>query len=190
MIRAYGPLGQREQASKPVHENRFLPLAYPATWPPPEMAPLPAHFLRRVPVLGLFVTYAMWLRRVRQHVKLVLAPIADEICQQLETRPQASNDKHCSREESIFWIISDTVCLEKGLSRPPKLHPDDPYPLLVWGPIDDVSPATISMVLERELRINLPPAVQRQAWEERWTLQKLINHCLQKHSAHSVESKT
>jgi hypothetical protein len=155
-------------------ELSFPALQYPAIWPPPELPPYKPNGWSRFQVLGLPFRYLTWLRHVRQHERDVLDPIADEIVSQLERRPVQGPWPRHEEERKIAQIISDAVGLEKGLPHSPALHPDDPFPLLFWGPFDDVTPLIVRMDSRDKLKREIPGHLIIDAWNDRWTIQRFI----------------
>ena len=96
-----------------------------------------------------------WLRYTSRHQKEVLDPIAEEIVAQLESRPLDGPWPVTSVQKSLAAIISDAVALEKGLPHSPALHPDDPFPLLFWGPFDDISPLIVRVESRGKLNLEI-----------------------------------
>lgn len=74
-------------------------------------------------------------------------------------------------------IISDVVALEKGLSHSPALHPDDPFPLLFWGPFDDLTPLFVREEFRKKFRREIPERLILDAWNEQWSIGRFIERC-------------
>lgn len=165
----------------------YGPLVYPSVWPPPALPPpVPGSWearLKRIPILGWFPVFLIRYLRWRKHYSEVLEPIAFEITEQLEARPMVagwSSRSHwfsTARHQKIAEIISDAVALEKFLVDSPPLHPEDPFPLLFWGPFDDLTPLTVGLEIQKEFEASLTSEGIRQAWEENWTLREFIDYC-------------
>ena len=158
-------------------ESTLLPLQYPDVWPPPELPPYPPLRFHRFPIIGSIVEHFRWLRRIREHIRTILNPIADRIFEQLEIREIDGVWPESSSQRQIAKIIADVVCLEKGLEKPPSLHPDDPYPLLFWGPSEDLTPMFVRMDLRNTLGIRLPDDLLIQAWNDEWSIQRFVESC-------------
>jgi len=75
-------------------------------------------------------------------------------------------------------IVSDAIATEKGLKRSPALHPEDPVPLLFWGPFDDLTPLIVRIEMRKKLKREIPGELILTAWNERWTIQRFIEECL------------
>ena len=82
-------------------------------------------------------------------------------------------------QRSLAQIVSDAVCLEKGLTNSPALHPDDPCPLLFWGPFDDMTPIIVEMDSRKELNREIPQNLFVDAWNHNWTIQRFIERCIE-----------
>ncbi|QDT29019.1 hypothetical protein [Gimesia panareensis] len=172
-----------------MNDYQYEPLKYPLVWPPPGYpAPSPesreAKF-RRIPLLGWFPSWILRHIRWRKHYYEILEPIAEEIVEQLEARPQIadwssiSSGFATSRHQKIAEIISDAICLEKGLENPPPLHPEDPSSLLFWGPFDDLTPLIVGMEIHKEFNCHVPRDVLLLAWQQDWCLREFIDYCVQ-----------
>ena len=80
---------------------------------------------------------------------------------QLEARGQIddwvlkNNWFNTSEKQQIALIISDAIGLEKPLENPPRLHPEDLFGPLFWGPGESIS----------------------LAWDGNWTLLQFIEYC-------------
>lgn len=163
----------------------YNPLRFPKPWPPPAFPDRSGEKigLERVPVFGWFVRYWQRFRQSQLHMKNVLDPIADQIVQQLESRPSICEWPGTEIERQIVLKISETICLEKGLDFPPALHPDDPLILLFWGPFDDISFLVVKCDLEKQLSIQIPVDTLLRFADENWTVRKFIDYCAQRMSA-------
>ena len=160
-----------------VIEAELFPLQYPDVWPPPDLAPCPPHRFQRVPIVRWVVGCFIRLRRWSQHLEMVLEPIADQIKEQLEARPVVGFWPESTSQQQIAEIISEAVCLEKGLKKPPVRHPKDPFPLLFWGPYDDLTPLIVNMELNDKLGLKIPMDFFLVAWKEEWTVQQFVQEC-------------
>lgn len=160
----------------------YNPLRFPKPWPPPDFPDRNDEKtgLERLPVFGWFVRYWYRSRQSQLHTKNVLAPIADQIVEKMESRPSICEWPETEIGRQIVLKISETVCLEKGLDFPPALHPDDPLILLFWGPFDDISFLTVKCDLEKQLSIQLPVDTLLRIADENWTVRKFIDYCEQR----------
>ena len=157
--------------------SAISPLEYPATWPPPLMPPTPSHLFHRIPIVGWLAWYLTWLRHAGKHQRTMLDPIAEEIIRQLNLRPTTGGWPISTEQRQIVKIISDAVCLEKGMDFPPALHPEDPCQLLFWGPFDDITPGIIRAELSKQFRFHLPSEFIIRSWDENWTLRTFVEVC-------------
>jgi hypothetical protein len=139
-----------------------------------------------LPVVGRILQYFTWLRYSRQHQTEVLDPIAEQIINQLESRPALSEWPVSPHDRQVAMIISDAITQEKGLTKSPALHPDDPFPLLFWGPFDDLTPLIVRANCRDQLKLTLPTDIFTDAWQQRWTIQRFISHCTDQ----ATQSKT
>jgi hypothetical protein len=171
-----------------VGQVEFTAIRYPTVWPPPELPMFPPHPLSWIPVIGRLFQYFRWVRSSHEHQKAVLDPIAEEIISQLATRPSDGSWPTIPEQRSLAQVISDAVCLEKGLANPPALHPDDPFPLLFWGPFDDITPLIVRMGCRDKLKREIPGSLIIDAWNGRWTIERFIQQVLETSStlAHSA----
>ena len=107
----------------------------------------------------------------------MLDPIAEEIIAQLEMRPIDGPWPTTPEQKALATIISDAVALEKGLPNSPALHPDDPFPLLFWGPFDDLTPLIVRTESRAKLNREIPERFILDGWNKRWTIQRFIEQC-------------
>jgi hypothetical protein len=121
--------------------------------------------------------YFRWLRYSSKHQREALDPIAEEIITQLKTRPTDGQWPIKAEHQVLAKIISDAVAREKGLPRSPALHPDDPFPLLFWGPCDDITPLIVRMESREKNNCEIPEHLMINAWNERWTIQRFVEEC-------------
>jgi hypothetical protein len=142
------------------------------------MPSLPPDHLSRMPVLGWMFRYFRWLRSNAAHRREVLEPIANAIIAQLEKRPTDGPWPVTPEHKVLARIVSDAVATEKGLLASPALHPDDPYPLLFWGPHDDITPLTVIVETRKRLSREIPEQLTQAAWNERWTIRRFIEECI------------
>lgn len=162
-----------------MDQAEFPAIQYPTTWPPPEQPACPAHPASRIPLIGALFQYCRWLRCSRQHLRAVLDPIADEIISQLDARPTEGDWPAAPEQRALAQMISEAVSLEKGLTNPPALHPDDPFPLLFWGPFDDLTPMIVCHDSREKLNREILKSVVMDAWNQRWTIRRFVEHCTQ-----------
>lgn len=155
----------------------FPAIRYPTPWPPPDPPEFPSHPWSRLPLIGRVFHYFRWIRYSGQHQKAVVEPIADEIISQLETRPAEGPWPTAPKQRAFAQIVSDAVRQEKGLTNPPALHPDDPFPLLFWGPFDDITPLIVKMESRNKLKFEIADNLFVDAWNQRWTIQQFIEQC-------------
>ena len=160
--------------------TEFEAIQYPEQWPPPDMPAIPPHPLSWIPIIGHAFQHCRWLWYSRAHRKGVLNRIADKINIQLEARPEEGPWPTVTvpKRRELAQIISEAVCLEKGLTHPPALHPNDPYPLLIWGPFDDLTPLIVGMESRKQLKLEIPSDTSIDAWNQRWTVQQFIEQLL------------
>ena len=107
----------------------------------------------------------------------MLDPIAEEIITQLELRPTDGPWPIDSEQKALATIVSEAVALEKGLAHSPALHPDDPFPVLFWGPFDDITPAIVRMESRDKMNCEIPGDFIIDAWNQRWTIRRFIEQC-------------
>lgn len=156
----------------------FPPLQYPSPWPPPELPPYPRHPLEWVPVLGWLIRYFRWLHFNSIHDRQDLDPLAKAIITQLESRPTHGPWPTNAEEKCLVEIISDAVKIEKGLRHAPAIHPDDPFPLLFWGPFDDLTPLLVRIECRDKLHREIPGDMLGEAWNGRWTIHRFIENVM------------
>tara|TARA_R100000789_G_scaffold84186_2_gene79810 strand:+ start:2717 stop:3292 length:576 start_codon:yes stop_codon:yes gene_type:complete len=168
---------QRPDVGATMDKTDFAPMQYPIPWPPPDLPSFPPHPLSRIPVLGWPFRYFRWLRYSSQHQRVVLDPIAENIVAQLEKRPTDSPWPICADQKVLAKIISDAVAFEKGLPVSPALHQDDPFPLLFWGPFDDITPLIVRVECRKKLNREIPSRLLIDAWNERWSVGRFIEEC-------------
>lgn len=131
------------------------PLVYPGIWPPPPIPPLKEdHWAMRIPLLGGLAKAVICSLHERRHIYDVWGPIADEIQQQLESRPPINEHSPQSDTEKIMAALAKAVCREKGIAPPRQLHQDDPAELIFYG-YDDLSPLEFRINLEQSMGIRL-----------------------------------
>ena len=114
----------------------------------------------------------------------------DAICDPLESRPVVGPWPTDPLEVRVARVISEAVGLEKGVDgvpygecvvgrRGPALHPDDPMPLLLWGPVDDLTLGILFLEFEKS-RFGVPrertQAATKRAWFEAWTCRRFVEH--------------
>ena len=170
----------------------FAPLRNPPGWPPPD-APPPGERevrLRTVPVIGGVLAWPLTCLRWKRHERTALVPLGNAICDRLESRPVVGRWPTDPLEVRVARVVSEAVGLEKGVGgvphgepvagrRGPALHPEDPMPLLLWGPVDDLTPAILFLEFEKP-RFGVPrdrtQAAVKRAWFEGWTCRRFVEH--------------
>ena len=169
----------------------FPPLTWPEPWPPPEEPPAGA-FERVcwwIPVLGWPFALVAGQMRIWRHIWGTLEAVESRICDQLEPRPEARPRDGDTRPTRISCVISKAIALEKGVAGTlpegavphrsrygPALHPEDPMPLLMWGPFEDFTPAILREEYRKAFGLSFPrddDCVVR-AWDERWTVARFV----------------
>ena len=156
--------------------NDIRPLQLPSNWPPP---PFPEPSSRelwwwRIPVIGWFVAYFMYLCRISEHRKRSLFPLEEEIVRQLSSRPSFQWYPPGSDEAEIVSALAEAVAHEKGIELP-SIHPDDPTELLLWGAYDDLTPLVFRMKIRKRLTVEFPnDDWLLQSWNGHWPVSKLV----------------
>ncbi|QDT96244.1 hypothetical protein [Gimesia aquarii] len=174
----------------------YKPLNYPKVWPPSDLPPAsPESFeykMKHIPILGWVVAYIIWLFRWRRFRQEVLNPIEDEIVVQLDARGTIENWYKTQKwlnnptKQKIGLIISEAIGLEKPVESPPPLYPEDPFGPLFWGPFDDLTPLIVDLEIQKEFGCRIPnDGLIAQAWNEQWTIEKLIEYYDQQISQHA-----
>ncbi len=147
----------------------------PDRWPPEAPPALPPTEnevrLRRIPLGGRLIADFIANRRRLNQLSSSSEPIARGIALQLEARSPFEPWGESPRQQVMLRELAEAITLEKSLTVPPAIHPDDPMPLLLWGAFDDITP----LILQTKLRLS-PDLLQR-AYREVWTVRKFLREC-------------
>lgn len=170
-----------------MNHQQYEPLKYPRVWPPPDLPPPSPESrevkLRRIPLLGRFLSGLLSHFRWLRHLSETLEPIETEILEQLEARPRTVdwflNESwfETSRKQQLAQAFSRAMESEKGLDEPPPLHPDDPFELLLWGAHDDLTWLTAALEIRQELHCLIPREGFQLSQEQNWTLKDYLAYC-------------
>ena len=146
--------------------------------------------LRAIPFIGRVLAWPLACVRWKRHERTALVPIGRAICDQMRSRPLIGPWPSDPPLLRVAQAVSEAVAREKDLDgashggpdfgrRGPALHPDDPMPLLLWGPVDDWTPLLLFGEFERP-QFGVPRDVTREAveraWFEAWTCRRFVEH--------------